>query len=264
MARELDNVPFAQAEDLFEPPPDRLEHLLALGCGTAVLVTRNALAHGARPQSDAVEALAYVDHDAHHFIVCVILEGLADGRQLGVQPQIVNGNRALLAELERPFPAMLVLGILPLGPDAFFEQVVICLETQFGCWRDVVLVHQYLANESKNESAYVDPPELLHRVERDHLLQQVVPVIDLSPLDESRQQWGRPTLPVAGFVNHSVHSCIRGCFTVKFSGSWNTVTESPFICSFSSAATVPGTVFSLFVGTGPFSTAAAIVKVFDR
>jgi hypothetical protein len=27
-------------------------------------------------------------------------------------------------------------------------------------------------------------------------------------------------------VNHSVHLCIKGCFTLKFSGSWNTV-----ICS---------------------------------
>jgi hypothetical protein len=27
-------------------------------------------------------------------------------------------------------------------------------------------------------------------------------------------------------VNHNVHLCIKGCFTLKFSGSWNTV-----ICS---------------------------------
>lgn len=36
----------------------------------------------------------------------------------------------------------------------------------------------------------------------------------------------RPTLPLGGLVNHKVHSCIKGCLTLKFSGSWNTV-----ICS---------------------------------
>ena len=34
------------------------------------------------------------------------------------------------------------------------------------------------------------------------------------------------TFPLGGLVNHKVHSCINGCLTLKFSGSWNTVTGS--------------------------------------
>lgn len=34
------------------------------------------------------------------------------------------------------------------------------------------------------------------------------------------------TLPVGGLVNHRVHLFIKGCLTVKFSGSWKTVTGS--------------------------------------
>lgn len=34
------------------------------------------------------------------------------------------------------------------------------------------------------------------------------------------------TFPLGGLVNHRVHSCINGCLTLKFSGSWNTVTGS--------------------------------------
>ena len=34
------------------------------------------------------------------------------------------------------------------------------------------------------------------------------------------------TFPLGGLVNHRVHSCIKGCLTLKFSGSWKTVTCS--------------------------------------
>jgi hypothetical protein len=34
------------------------------------------------------------------------------------------------------------------------------------------------------------------------------------------------TFPVGGLVNHNVHLFIKGCLTVKFSGSWKTVTGS--------------------------------------
>lgn len=30
-------------------------------------------------------------------------------------------------------------------------------------------------------------------------------------------------------MNQSVHVCMRGCLTLKFSGSWNTVIFSPFV-----------------------------------
>jgi hypothetical protein len=38
---------------------------------------------------------------------------------------------------------------------------------------------------------------------------------------------GAHTLPLGGLVNHSVHVFIRGCLTLKFSGSWKTVRTSP-------------------------------------
>ena len=34
------------------------------------------------------------------------------------------------------------------------------------------------------------------------------------------------TLPLGGFVNHRVHVFIKGCLTLKFSGSWKTVIGS--------------------------------------
>ena len=53
------------------------------------------------------------------------------------------------------------------------------------------------------------------------------------------------TLPLGGFVNQRVHSCIRGCLTLKLLGSWKTVTFSP-----SAAAEVEpfGAAFSSVVG----------------
>jgi hypothetical protein len=56
-----------------------------------------------------------------------------------VEPEFVDWDVALLLELVRPLAAVFVLDILPFGADAFFEQVVIGLEGQFGGGSNVVL-----------------------------------------------------------------------------------------------------------------------------
>lgn len=96
---ELDDIRLLKTEDVLEPPTDRLQYLLAL-CGRASsLVTGDAFAHGASPQTDTVEALAHVHDHTHNLVVAVALEGLADGGQLCVQPQVVDGDGPLVLEL---------------------------------------------------------------------------------------------------------------------------------------------------------------------
>jgi hypothetical protein len=74
----------------------------------------------------------------------------------------------------------------------------------------------------------VDAPELLYRIERDDLLEQVVPVVSLYVVSitcmHAMQMGYSHTLPVAGFVNHSVHLLVSGCLTLKLFGSSKTVT----------------------------------------
>ena len=96
---ELDDIRLLKTEDVLEPPTDRLEDLLALGGCASGLVTRDALANGASPQADTVEALAHVHDHTHNLVVAVALEGLADGGQLCVQPQVVDGDGPLILEL---------------------------------------------------------------------------------------------------------------------------------------------------------------------
>lgn len=139
VARELHHIRLLQPKHVLEPPADRLENFLALrGCAGA-LVTGVALAHSACPQTDTVEALAHVHDHAHDLVVVVALEGLADGSQLRVQPQIIDWNRALVLELVRPLATVLVLRVFPLRSYALFEEMVVGLEAQFGGRRDVVL-----------------------------------------------------------------------------------------------------------------------------
>jgi hypothetical protein len=56
-----------------------------------------------------------------------------------VEPQLIDGDIALLLELIGPLSAMLVLLIFPLGANAFFEEVVVGLEGEFGGRSDVIL-----------------------------------------------------------------------------------------------------------------------------
>lgn len=96
---ELDDIRLLKTEDVLEPPTDRLEDVLALcGCASG-LVTGDTLADSASPQADTVETLAHVHDHTHDLVVAVALEGLADGGQLCVQPQVVDGDRPLVLEL---------------------------------------------------------------------------------------------------------------------------------------------------------------------
>lgn len=56
-----------------------------------------------------------------------------------MEPELVDGGGTLVLELVRPFPAMLVLRVLPLGTNTFLKQVVIGLESEFRDGGDVVL-----------------------------------------------------------------------------------------------------------------------------
>jgi hypothetical protein len=96
---ELDDIRLLKTEYVLEPPTDRLQYLLTLGGCASSLVTGDALAHGASPQTDTVEALAHVHDHAHDLVVAVALEGLADGRELCVQPQVVDRDGPLVLEL---------------------------------------------------------------------------------------------------------------------------------------------------------------------
>lgn len=99
VSRELDDVAFLETENLLEASADRLQDLLALGGRTgAGLVARKALADGSRPQTNTVETLTHVHHNAHNLAVAVVLQGLANRGQLSVEPQLVDRDGALVLE----------------------------------------------------------------------------------------------------------------------------------------------------------------------
>ncbi len=56
-----------------------------------------------------------------------------------MKPELVDGSGTLVFELVCPFPAMLVLRVLPLGANTFLEEVVIGLEGELRDGGDVVL-----------------------------------------------------------------------------------------------------------------------------
>ena len=181
---ELNNIRFLETQHLLEPTTDGLQNLFTLSWRTGVLVSGVALAHSPRPETNTIESLTDVHNNTHHFVVVVVLEGLANRSQLSVQPEIINGYGALVLERVRPLATVLVLKVFPLWPDAFLEKVIICLQAQLGGGCDVVLIQRRSANRligevRLNEETYVDSPELLHRVECNNFLQQIVPVVAL-------------------------------------------------------------------------------------
>jgi hypothetical protein len=75
---------------------------------------------------------------------------------------------------------VLVLLVLPLRSDSFLEEVVVGFEGEFRDGSNVVLDPVISAKMRRGKNnAYVDPPKLLHRVECNDLLQQIVPVVAL-------------------------------------------------------------------------------------
>lgn len=139
MTRKLNHIRIIKAKHFLEPTSNRLQHLLTLRLSPSILIARNALADGSSPQSNTVESLANVDHNTHDLVIGIVLESLADSGQLGVKPQIIDGDGALVAELEGPFSTVLVLGIFPFWTDAFLEEVIVCFQAEFGGRCDVIL-----------------------------------------------------------------------------------------------------------------------------
>jgi hypothetical protein len=106
----------------------------------------------------------------------------------------------------------------------------------------------------------VDSPEFFDGAECDDFLEKIVPVIALFVFCYQSAFTGHltlvkscqyRTLPLGGLVNQRVHSFIKGCLTLKFSGSWKTVT-----ISFSPLGAV---AFSSIAGAAPFSVAVAMM-----
>lgn len=100
-----------------------------------------------------------------------------------MQPEFVDRNGALVLELVRPLSTVLVLGVLPLGPYALLEEVVVGLEAKFGGRRDVVLiaigVSMIVDRGEASDWTYIDAPEFFDGAEGNHLLEQIVPVVAL-------------------------------------------------------------------------------------
>lgn len=145
MTRELHHLAVLQHKHLLQFPSNILEYPLALLGAPALApryipfaTARNTLAYSLRPQSDTVEAAADIDHHAHDFAIVVVFEGLANGSEGDVQPEVVDG-RGFALEAVGPFAAVFVLGIFPFRAHAFFEEVVVGFERQFGDGGDVVL-----------------------------------------------------------------------------------------------------------------------------
>ena len=74
-----------------------------------------------------------------------------------------------------------------------------------------------------NVWTHVDTPELLHGIKCNDFLEKIIPIIALVKVSTRAkavlQKMVGATFPLGGLVNQRVHSCIRGCLTLKFSGS---------------------------------------------
>jgi hypothetical protein len=106
MTRELHDFSWWQLEDLFELATNVHQDLLSLlrrstlaARHITISSTGNTLANSASPDTDTEEALANIDHDAHDFTVFFLLEGLADGGEHDMEPELIDGDIALLLEL---------------------------------------------------------------------------------------------------------------------------------------------------------------------
>lgn len=167
---ELQLVVRWNLENLFESLPNLHQSVSAAG-----------LASSASPQANSEETLPHVHHDTHDLVITFILKRLTNRGQLSVKPKFVDIHRLLFFESVRPFPSMFVLGILPLRSYSSLEEVIVGLDSQIGTCGNIVLkvVRLTRANYLGFRKAYVDTPELFNGIKRDHLFQQVIPVITL-------------------------------------------------------------------------------------
>lgn len=138
VAAELDLLAGSQRENVLEALADTLQALASIFAISAlVLAALGRLASSSRPQTDTPEGLTYVHHNAHDFVVTVVLEHLANRGKHDVEPSLVVCLAAL--ESVRPTASVLVLWILPLWADAGLEEVVVGLLGELRGRSDVVL-----------------------------------------------------------------------------------------------------------------------------
>jgi hypothetical protein len=146
MTGELDDFASFEIEGILESLAHPHEDIAAsfsgatftAGC-VAVAAAGEWLANALSPEADTVEALAHVDHDAHHLAIILVLECLADGSKHDVQPEVVDVDGLLVLELKCPFSTVLVLEVLPFGPNTGLEEMIVGLDGEFGGRCNVVL-----------------------------------------------------------------------------------------------------------------------------
>lgn len=141
MARKLNDIRLLQTQDLLETTSDILQHLFSFRSGASLgaLVAGQTLTDGTSPETNTIKSLANINHDTHDLVVVVVFERFANRGELGVEPEFVDGDGALVLEGVGPFAAVFVLLVFPFGADAFFEEVVVGFEAEFGGGSDVVL-----------------------------------------------------------------------------------------------------------------------------
>lgn len=160
VARKLDLLAILELQGLLEVLANLHQDRLALfdtaslaASMIAFTTAGNGFTDSARPETDAVKALADVDDHAHDFAVVLVFERLTDGAEHDVQPGLVDVDGLLLFELVGPFAAVLVLGIFPFGPHAGLEEMVVGFESELGGGSDVVL--QFVISEDRIEQALI-------------------------------------------------------------------------------------------------------------
>lgn len=152
MTRELNGLRRRKLQYILELLADALENLLSL-IRAATLTTsdvsisalRNGFSDCASPDSDTVESLTDIDDNSHDFSVAFFFEGLADGREHDVAPEVIDCYGALLAELVGPFAAVLVLLVFPFWTNILLEEMVVGFEGQLGDGSNVVLQRLFVS-----------------------------------------------------------------------------------------------------------------------
>ena len=122
MPTKLNHLRIPQLQDLLKPRPDLQECFFPT---IRISAVPRPFTHTSRPQSDPVEPLSHIDHDAHNLVVVVVFESFTDGGELGVEPERVDVDGSLVFERVGPLPAVLLLGVFPFWSDALFEEVVV-------------------------------------------------------------------------------------------------------------------------------------------
>jgi hypothetical protein len=106
MTRELHHLLGRECQNLLELATDAHKDLLAFlwgttfaACNISVAATWDALANCTGPDTDTVEALSDIADDSHDLAIAFLLQGLADGSEHNMEPQLVNINELFLLEL---------------------------------------------------------------------------------------------------------------------------------------------------------------------